>query len=403
MHLNDGQLRTYLDGERTGPDGQILSQHLADCAVCQTRLDKLSARINRVQSRLATVTPRVDDPRLAARSALTNFRIQTASRLRKEQDRMSVKNKLFGTLFLRWRPVLVGLIALVLAVGLFTFPPARRAFSAFLSLFRIQRITVVEVDNTRLSDLAGDAPLGKRIGQLMSDTVTFTKKPADPQVVDSAEEAGQKAGFPVRLFKDSPTGAPPRLTVQDSAAFYFVIDRARAQAILDETGYADLKLPEEIDGARVEVNIPVAVAAAYGDCPTDRTDEGEGDPLPPDALKNCILLAQTPGPSVDAPPELDMTQLAQIGLQILGMTPEEARNFSQTVDWTSTLVVPIPRNGHRYEQVNVDGVTGNLIYRQADDGMPERYTILWVKNNLVYGLAAFGDPADGVKLANSLP
>jgi hypothetical protein len=97
-----------------------------------------------------------------------------------------------------------------------------------------------------------------------------------------------------------------------------------------------------------------------------------------------------------------VAQLAEIGLQFTGMSPEEAHAFSQTVDWTSTLVVPIPRNGHAYEQVSVDGVTGNLIYRAGDDGVPARYTVLWVRDGILYALSGFGAPSEAVSLANTL-
>ncbi len=49
------------------------------------------------------------------------------------------------------------------------------------------------------------------------------------------------------------------------------------------------------------------------------------------------------------------------------MSAEEAAEFTSTVDWTSTLVVPIPRNAAIHEQVTVDGVTGTLIQRPSDD------------------------------------
>ena len=49
------------------------------------------------------------------------------------------------------------------------------------------------------------------------------------------------------------------------------------------------------------------------------------------------------------------------------MSPEEAAEFTSTVNWTSTLLVPIPRNAAIHEQVSVDGVTGTLIQRSSDE------------------------------------
>ena len=114
------------------------------------------------------------------------------------------------------------------------------------------------------------------------------------------------------------------------------------------------------------------------------------------------MLAQVPSPTVDAPPDLDVAALAELGLQFTGMTADEARTFSQNVDWTSTLVVPIPRNAADYEQVSVDGVTGTLVYRTADDGVPPRYLLMWVKSGIIYALSGYGDSAEALQLANTI-
>ncbi len=50
----------------------------------------------------------------------------------------------------------------------------------------------------------------------------------------------------------------------------------------------------------------------------------------------------------------------------------------------------------------MDGVTGTLVYRRADDGAPQRYMLMWVKFGIVYALNAFGTPADAVALANTI-
>jgi hypothetical protein len=99
---------------------------------------------------------------------------------------------------------------------------------------------------------------------------------------------------------------------------------------------------------------------------------------------------------------LNIQQLAQIALEFTGMTSEEAAAFSNTVDWTSTLVVPIPKNAATYKQVNVDGVTGTLIQRPADDA--PQYALLWVKDGILYAISGLGtNSPQAVDMANSLP
>jgi hypothetical protein len=89
-------------------------------------------------------------------------------------------------------------------------------------------------------------------------------------------------------------------------------------------------------------------------------------------------------------------------LEFTGMTSDQAAAFTQTVDWTSTLVVPIPKNAATYKQVSVDGVTGNLIQRPSDDA--PQFVLLWVKDGIVYSIGGLGtNSQQAIDMANSLP
>ena len=260
---------------------------------------------------------------------------------------------------------------------------------------------MLPIDTTRLSELNNDETLANHIGQMFSESLTITRQPGEPQVVADAAEASQTAGFNVRLWSNSPSA--PQITVQGGTAFELVVDREQAQAILNEAGRGDLQLPAALDGAKIAVDIPAGVTAAYGKCPNlGPRSEGEREPRSWSDLRTCVILAQIPSPTVNAPPDLDVAQLAETGLQFLGMTADEARTFSQTVDWTTTLVVPLPQNAASVEQVSVDGVTGNLLFRYTDDGVPARYTLLWVKDGIVYALSGFDNPDVGIGIANAL-
>ncbi len=68
------------------------------------------------------------------------------------------------------------------------------------------------------------------------------------------------------------------------------------------------------------------------------------------AATNCVYLVQVPSPTVSVPPNLNMAEIAEAGLQLAGMTASEAHAFCQTVDWSSTMVVPVPRNSSTFER-----------------------------------------------------
>jgi anti-sigma factor RsiW len=394
MHINDDTLRAYLDGQLDAATD--VAAHVQTCAECGARLAAMQARAARVSAHLAALDPRPAEYPRSPQLAFAEFNARRLSVSGKERVSM-LKNILSP----RLRPAWAGLsIVLVLAIAL-SFAPVRAWASALLGLFRVQQILVVPVDTTRLSDLGGRS-MGEQISQLMSDSTKVTKEPGEPRQVADAAQASQLAGFSVRL--PASRSDSPQLSVQDGSAFEFTVNRERAQVLLDEAGLEDVELPAALDGATIAVEIPAGVTAGYGDCPQlDKRDPDEQG-SPGRLMIDCIMLAQIPSPSVTTPPELDAEQvrrLAEIGLQFSGMTPEEAREFAQTVDWTSTLVVPIPRNGASYEQVSVDGVTGNLIRRPTDDS--PQYLLMWVKDGIIYAIGGLGsDTSAALEMANSM-
>ncbi len=306
--------------------------------------------------------------------------------------------KLFASPALRYGLAVAFLLALIL-----TIPTTRALADQLLSLFRVQQVAVVPIDFTGMQQLTGQGPIGQQMSQMLSTSITMTQKPGDPLDVKDAAQASQLAGFTVRL----PQGkAPSQIKVMKASAFTFKINRAKAQALLDEAGRSDLLLPASIDGQDISVKIPAGVSAAYGTCPSPKDGDSE-NPFGSGGsagrlYADCILLAQIPSPTVSAPAEVNVAQLAQIGLEFTGMTSEQAAAFTSSVDWTSTLVIPIPKNAATYQQVSVDGVTGTLIQRPSDD-VPQ-FSLIWVKDGIIYAIGGLGSNSEqAMQMANSLP
>ena len=309
--------------------------------------------------------------------------------------------KLFASPLIRYGVTTLLVLMLVIAV-----PGTRALASELLNLFRVQRVQVLPVDFTGMEQFNG--VVGNDISQLISDSVTMTKQPGDPVTVSDADEASSLAGFNVRIPKDS---TPSQINVMNGASFSLTVDRDKAQALLEEAGRGDLVLPEAIDGAVISVEIPASVSIAFGTCPEPSNEseaeremqrEMETSGSPGRVYKDCVILAEIPSPVVSAPASVDVAQLAQIALEFSGMSSEEAATFTDTVDWTSTLVVPIPKNAASYEQVTIDGVTGTLIQRPSDDA--PQFSLLWVKDGILYAIGGLGsDSQRAIDIANSLP
>ncbi len=384
-HLTDGELRAALDGELNAEG----LQHLNGCADCQARQHELHAKSQKIAQRLAFLA-RTDEQVPHPQKAWNRF-----------SQRILIKKE--TSMFKKWFafPVIrFGTAALVILALILAFPSTRALAGELLNLFRVQQVAVVSVDFTGLEQLTGDGVLGNQFTELISNSVNITDEPGEPVEAADAAQASQLAGFNVRLPQSL---TPSQIYVTDSAAFAMTVDRAKAQALLDEAGRGDLILPESVDGADISVSIPSAVSVAYGTCPKPEADSSEVEDSG-QTYRDCVILAQIPSPSVNAPADLDINRLAQIGLEFTGMTAEEAIAFTSTVDWTSTLVVPIPSNAATYEQVTVDGVTGTLIQRASREGEPTTFALFWVKDGIIYAISGRGaNSGQAIEMANSLP
>jgi hypothetical protein len=393
MHLNENEMRAYYDGELPEADQTAAAAHLAECSACQAELEALSARAGQVHAALQALAPSPATQRPAASRAAW----------RKFEERLQEKTPMSKTIA-RLRPfwALITLIA-VLAVAL-SIPSVQVLASNFLRLFRVQQITVLPLDMTSMQDARYDPTIGQAISQALSDQVKITRQPGKPVEVADAAQAEKQAGFKVRLSGD--TGQSLfRLNVQPGIAFEGTFDQALAEQVLQALGKNSLKLPAGLNGAVIKANIPDAVTAAYGQCRYNSNPEVTGATGGPSLGlgDNCLLLVQMPSPTVDTPPDLPVTKLAEIGLQVLGMDPAKAAQMANQIDWTTTLVIPVPRGEVNNQSVSVDGSTGTLLSQaSATSSLRSSYSLVWVKNGIVYGILGSGDPARGIALGNSL-
>jgi anti-sigma factor RsiW len=389
MHLAEGTLRTYLDGELDEADQRRIAAHLAGCPACRAQAERASERWTGVHQAMDLLGPPAGQPLPSTR----HVRARWEARLEALEQESHVMK--WSTLFHRYRPAwLVGLAAVAVAVML-AVPPVRARAVEFLQLFRVQRLEVVQIDPAQLADNMGATT---QIQQMLADQVQVEEL-GEPQAAASADEAGAMAELPVRL--PMTLGEPARLVVQPGVHLSFQVDLPRARALLAGIGREDIRLPDNLDGATVEARLPRSVTASYGHCPMGELTERELDQNDERFAQDCLVLVQLPTPAVSAPADLDVKALGKAFLQVMGLSEEEATQFSQKVDWATTLVVPIPRYDATYREVPVDGVDGTLI-EQARGDIGRGYAILWIKDGIVYALSGRGNPARGLEAANSL-
>jgi Putative zinc-finger len=404
--IHDGILRAHLDGELAALELAEVNQHLNACAECRARLVKMSAQRGQMEHLFATLVPAAERVAVSPSIAYAQFsnRFGTA-----DEPKSSWIAELFAP---SWRPVWGFAAAAVAVTILVSVSPVRTWAQRILAMLRVQKIQVVTIDPTTLmTSPEPDSRPYKLINQFIADNVVVTIDPGKPEVFSNATRAAQLAGYPIPMIRS--LGAPNSVEINGETAFQMTINRDRVATLLEEIGRSDIQIPESANGALVAVHIPKTVISMYGDCPVGHRYVSANPQPQAEALAerkmermanikdtNCIYLIQAPSPTVSVPPDLKMSDIAEAALELAGMSPADARSFCQTVDWSSTLVVPIPRNSSSYETVTVDGVEGTLITETLPKG--NRYSLLWIKNGMIHSLSGHGNSSDALNLAASL-
>lgn len=288
---------------------------------------------------------------------------------------------------MRWSPAFIAaaiVLALVLVISL---PPTRALAQDFLDLFRVKKFATIAIDPARMKQLDN---LNVDTEKLFADNVQVLQEPGKPVQVASVEEAAQRAGFNVAVPSQVPQGAKAQVAVQGAGAMVITADAAKTQELLELVGVNDVKIPAQLDGAKITVRKPAAVLLQY------TTRDG------------AFSLMQSPSPEVELPPGVELKQLGEIGLRVLGLSADEARDFADKVDWSSTFLIPIPANAAEVRQVSVNGADGLMLTSNgAARKGPRPYAngdsvLLWANNGMVYAMQGNTNVVDLLELANSV-
>lgn len=385
---SDGVLRAFVDRELPSSESLELEAHLASCSVCRARIAALSEAARRVSGRLESLAEPPSPFELDPAVALAQFHSRTPS-IAIPERRPSLFSRLFAP---RWRFAWVTSVAGALLLSSLAFPSARSFAERLLYTLRIEHVQTLALDFSSL-DTKNNRFLTEALGKLFSEktVVTLDEKGSDP---GSLEAAAPLAGFPLRQL--TARTDVTEVHVDGAHAFQMTLDRERMQEILDQAGHSDLLLPSSIDGATVSVKIPRAVAAIYGNCKNQK----DVAPAQPAGTPACVILLQAPTPVVNVPADLDIQRLAETALQLTGMSAVEARKYGQSIDWKTTLVVPIPPSIHSYETVNLNGIQATMLH--VSDKPEPGYILYWVEDGIIYGILGPGDGSYAIDLAKSL-
>ena len=100
------------------------------------------------------------------------------------------------------------------------------------------------------------------------------------------------------------------------------------------------------------------------------------------------------------PQGADLPLLAEIGLRVLGFEPNEARRFANTIDWRTTLLVPVPASVANFHEVDIGASKGLLIETTATAGR-RASQLLWSVGGTVFALIGDVSPEELFEMARS--
>jgi hypothetical protein len=260
----------------------------------------------------------------------------------------------------------------------FTLPAVQAGAQAFLEFFRVKQFTGVEFDPARLQSLESS---GISPEAIFGKVEPLTDAPLEPVSYATAADAGAAAGIRVRTPAWVPPGFEPSgIMASSEHAARISINVTGIQAVLDALGLADVELPENLDGQTATVRVPPIVTQTYvnDDFVSPRTGE---------TVERSVHVIQAKSPDVAFPAGLDLSKLAYAGLRVFGMPRDEAYRMSVTIDWRTTLIVPVPAKAVAYRPINVSGNEGLLITGLARDEVFHGGVLMWSAGGETFAVA----------------
>ncbi len=282
----------------------------------------------------------------------------------------------------RWA---AGLAAAAVLAGSFSLPPVRAAAMAFLDFFRVVNFAPVSVQAYRLKQLGAQ---GIDLPRILGEQTQEVQKPAAPRRMASPDAAAAAAGMPLVQPTWLPVGMQlQRIEIVGSQAWRFTASTAKLQQVLTALGIDDLRVPAALDGQVVTMSVAPAIRMGYGND------------------NRHVLLVESRQPQISLPQGVDLAQLGEIALRVLGADRAEAYRIAQGIDWRTTLVVPIPADVSSFRKINIEGREGLLVVtarKTARGRLPVESRILWSTGDRVFGLIGNLPPRELLDMAQSV-
>jgi hypothetical protein len=393
---DEGTLRAYLEADGSLPpaDRKAVEAHMAGCEDCRAELDNLRATGEQANARLSALAPdsapnpqhalekmrrALAEERAAGALSTTVITTQAAPTppLEKEHAGDPNRRSIMQTYSLKRsgprRAIFSGAAAALLLLSMLAFPSMRAAADQFLQSFRANSVMFLPVDANRLQQLE-QANFDPSTLFLSKPEIVGTPK---SDKVGSTGEAASIVGFQPGQPSDFPAALTlTDITVHEQMNMQAQVNVKTIRDLLQSMNINDVTLPDALGSAPIKAEIPPFVQTSYA---------GSG---------YHMTLVQGHTPTVTLPEGVELAQLGEAGLRVLGMQPDQAKELSRQIDWSTTLVVPFPEGMNDVLRVRIGDAQGLLVTSEA---MPDKINaggthavVYWQKGDRFYALEGSG-------------
>jgi hypothetical protein len=251
------------------------------------------------------------------------------------------------------------------------------------------------------------APLngGRRLQDMLSAVVADSTIAVRDEPSGSPSSAGavqQGTEFRPRLI--AARADSPSISILGEQRIEAFVDPDQLHTLLVQAGNPNAVVPRSLAHATVSFGESRGVRVQYGNCPAPvaNTLQGQiqGPPPPSSDNANCVAVNEIPVAAVVVPSGLDTAAVMELALELVGMSPKQARDFRRLFPWPAAAVISPPRGIRSYELVRVGDADAMLVITGGRRG--PTYALVWTRDGVVYTLTGYGSSADAVTLATSL-
>ncbi|MCC7355197.1 MAG: zf-HC2 domain-containing protein [Anaerolineae bacterium] len=377
---DEGMWRAYLDGQLSATEQTTLKEHLSGCGGCAETIARSESQATLVYDALTQAASH--EP--ATGAAWQRFRTRHLAPARYPLN-WRLRTMWQSLRFRSWRPALLGALLVTLVVSVMAIAPLRTAASQFLGIFRVRKFAVISIDPAQVRNLAGFEQ------QVFSQPQVSEVEPVE---VAGADEASLLAGFRVLVPGRLPDGSnvTPQFVVVGATSARTEVNLAAARALLQMANLPTDAIPADRETVEVTADIPPVVTLSYG--------RGAA----------ALTIIQARSPEVNVPEGIDLARVGEVGLQLLGLSPQEAQRLSRSIDWATTLIIPVPTDIASVREVTVRGVSGYLIGQRSGNrpgGDPDEatygaYTLIWEERGVLYAVIGNMEASVLTEVAESL-